>query len=244
MIRNGNPLSRFHNRHRGILIFHTIFILLSLFNCISLRVYVPRTYPDPRDGFLQWKKYKDLGTFVASGSIVEPSISVEFPEESATQFAKRNPSWLFLAPNYLKNEYGPLTSLMRKEFSEHPDEYKGNYRVLIKKFDLSTKDNWIVHPFTNLVRVNFEADVFSPGKNDPIWQFRFQDSIESATTDAMFVISTISVVGWIIYLPYLGYRGNREDQLNQLGRIALLEFFEGWKRHPVLGSFHPSGKRD
>ncbi|EPG74733.1 hypothetical protein LEP1GSC058_1783 [Leptospira fainei serovar Hurstbridge str. BUT 6] len=243
MIQNRNPFLQFH-RWR-ILKFLNIFLLLSFSDCISLRVYVPRTYPGVLDSVEQWRKYKDLGTHGESSLTAAPSIIVEFPEESKTQFAKRNPTWLFFAPNYLKNEYGPLTSLMRKEFSEHPDEYRGNYRIVIKRFDLSTKDNWIVHPFTNLVSVNFEADVFSAGKNDLIWQFRFQDSIESATTDAMFVISTISLVGWIIYMPYLGYRGNREDQLNQLGRIALLEFFEGWKRHPVLGSsINPAGRRE
>ncbi|TGK13150.1 hypothetical protein EHO60_02825 [Leptospira fletcheri] len=239
MTESGNvPFDRkFRTGVRLVLRSVSFFLLLCFAtNCISLRVYVPRTYKDPHEVPLQWKKYTELYDGFLRSSYSPGEIEVEFPEEQSRRFAKRNPTWLVFAPNYLENGYGSFSSLLKKEFAEHPEEYKGAYKVVVRRFDLETRDSWLVRPFTNEVSVLFEADVFAIGKEEPVWKFHFQDRIVSGVTDGMFVLATVTLVGWIFYLPYLGFRGNREDQLNQLGRIALLEFFEGWKRHPILSA--------
>lgn len=215
-----------HFSYYGIL----IFLLFVSFGCVSIKVHVPRTVPEPHMIQEDWWELKSLA--ITSPYFLTSDIEVEFPGEEPAKFVRFDDvftSWTGYGIDY-SNLYGPVSRLLQKEFRDYPDEYPGKHKVTIRKFRLESLD----HCTYNEVIVEFEAEVRSEGN---LWEYKFRDGIESRATDCMAFVSTLPLLaGWIIYLPYLGHRGNREDQLNQMGRVALLDFLEAWRKHPVIGT--------
>ncbi|PJZ69055.1 hypothetical protein CH373_04355 [Leptospira perolatii] len=191
-------------------------------------MHVPRSFKDFSQVQQRWEELRNLPK--ASPSELPSEIELEFPEENPSYIAKFSAPFNFktLYPNF----YGPVSLLMRKEFSDNREEYPGKYKVIVNKFRLESKDGCT----SNLAEVEMSADVFAQNSNQAIWNFRFSSQIDSSVTDCYIFLATIPIgLGWIGFGPYIGFRGNREDQLNQLGRVALLEFFDEWKKHPILG---------
>ncbi|TGJ99790.1 hypothetical protein EHO59_17905 [Leptospira semungkisensis] len=189
-------------------------------------MYVPRTLPDPHLIQENWDEMRSLAEDPSENWKSE-NLEIEYSGEDPKRFVFFDDvftGWTGWGRDY-ENLYGPLTKLLAKEFKDNKDEYFGKTKILIRKFKLESVD----HCTYNSVNVEFEADVLSNGTS---WHYDFKDGIESRVTDCMAVLATLPVLtGWIIYLPYIGHRGNREDQLNQIGRVAMIDFFEEWKKH-------------
>ncbi len=206
-----------------------LLFLIFLEACVSIKVYVPRTLPEPHMIQENWLELKSLA--LTSLYFLESDIEVEFADENPAKVAYFDDfftGWTGWGKDY-NNLYGPVSRLLQKEFRDHPEDYPGKHKVTITKFKLESID----HCYYNEVNVEFEADIRSEGR---LWNYKFKDGIESRVTDCMGLVSSLPLMaGWIIYLPYIGHRGNREDQLNQLGRVAILDFLEQWRNHPEIG---------
>lgn len=199
--------------------------------CTSIKVHVPRSLPEPHMIQENWLELKSLA--ITSPYFLTSDIEVEFPSEAPDKFATYQDiytTWTGWGEHY-SNLYGSVSRLLMKEFRDNPDEFPGKHRVLVTKFRLESLD----HCTYNEVVVELEAEVHSQGN---VWNYKYKDGIESRVTDCMATLATLPILaGWILYLPYIGHRGNREDQLNQMGRVALLDFLEEWKKHPVIGIY-------
>jgi hypothetical protein len=163
--------------------------------------------------------------------VPQPKVTIITPTTEAERFALNDPYFGSLAREFkflgsesnLKNEYGTLTYLLKKEFSIRSENYpmllSEGGKIEIKEFELRSIDKCYV----NIVEIKIRAEV-QIGKRK-IETFEYYDSIRSRVTDCYMFGSSLLIVPLIWYVPYTGFRGNREDQLNQLGRNGLESFF-------------------
>ncbi|XDD51616.1 hypothetical protein AB3N59_07745 [Leptospira sp. WS92.C1] len=197
----------------------TIGLLFLFSNCIAMRVYVA----NPGLGDLP-------NSSIATPPKTIENYQIETPKYFSEQpFAQHSPSLFYFVPKSLTNQYGTVAEIIKQELMSNPDfqPETNQYLVRIIDFNLYSKDKC----FSNETGINFEIEVENILTKKKILEFKYKDLIKSYVTDCYAAVASAPFfLGWILYAPYIGFRGDREDQLNQIGRIAILEFFDSFKK--------------
>ncbi|MDF3819890.1 hypothetical protein P3G55_08275 [Leptospira sp. 96542] len=197
--------------------FSFLFLSFVFISCgISLRVYRPFPNESPFEYITKQEK-------------IEIYIKNENTESMALY------DGYFFEPESLKNEYGPLSYLIRKEFSMRKERYplllERGGRIEVDEFTLISLDRCT----KNRTWVEMKARVQIKG--EPVKDYFYYDEIDSKVTNCYLLGSSSLILPLLWYLPYNGFRGNREDQMNQLGRNVLDDFFSFLENE---ASFNPS----